>query len=295
MKARRESALEAWAGRINLKANGPKAVCKPCWELKYCPYGPLVEDFPLREEPDPERSCRIFAHDCPVFTVAEGFTETRELRNVTRHIPRPMQFRVLKRDNQICALCERPVLDGKIHFDHIIPWSKGGPTEEHNIRLLCDACNRKRGAKFEDQYLIRGIVDHMSPPIDRNTVRMLLHFVSDVHRWRLRSKRLPTGRDVARLTGLRRTAFEDRMAEMFNDLHQFFNADAPRELRDKLFLALKDRWGFGSRGSTLRLSKIADAHKLGVDTIALADMDLVRRLGFNVPGTTTARNDWARS
>ena len=24
-----------------------KNVCKPCWELKYCPYGPLVEDFPL--------------------------------------------------------------------------------------------------------------------------------------------------------------------------------------------------------------------------------------------------------
>ncbi|HUI23829.1 MAG TPA: HNH endonuclease signature motif containing protein, partial [Nitrososphaerales archaeon] len=24
-----------------------KHVCKPCWELKYCPYGPLVEDFPL--------------------------------------------------------------------------------------------------------------------------------------------------------------------------------------------------------------------------------------------------------
>ncbi len=24
-----------------------KAVCKPCWEIKYCPYGPLVEEFPL--------------------------------------------------------------------------------------------------------------------------------------------------------------------------------------------------------------------------------------------------------
>ncbi len=24
-----------------------KGVCKPCWELKYCPYGPLVEQFPL--------------------------------------------------------------------------------------------------------------------------------------------------------------------------------------------------------------------------------------------------------
>lgn len=22
------------------------SVCKPCWELKYCPYGPLVEYFP---------------------------------------------------------------------------------------------------------------------------------------------------------------------------------------------------------------------------------------------------------
>ena len=28
-------------------------VCKPCWELKYCPYGPLVEDFPL---PPPTRA-----------------------------------------------------------------------------------------------------------------------------------------------------------------------------------------------------------------------------------------------
>jgi len=24
-----------------------KSVCKPCWELKYCPYGILVEEFPL--------------------------------------------------------------------------------------------------------------------------------------------------------------------------------------------------------------------------------------------------------
>jgi hypothetical protein len=36
-------------------------VCKPCWELKYCPYGPLVEQFPL---PPPltnylKRSCRF--------------------------------------------------------------------------------------------------------------------------------------------------------------------------------------------------------------------------------------------
>lgn len=37
--------LADWRRRIRL-------LCKPCWELKYCPYGPLVEDFPL---PPPTR------------------------------------------------------------------------------------------------------------------------------------------------------------------------------------------------------------------------------------------------
>jgi len=41
-----------------------KAVCRPCWEIKYSPYGPLVEEFPLPEQPD-DRSCRIFGHHCP--------------------------------------------------------------------------------------------------------------------------------------------------------------------------------------------------------------------------------------
>ena len=31
-----------------------KNVCKPCWELKYCPYGPLVEQFPLPPIPRAE-------------------------------------------------------------------------------------------------------------------------------------------------------------------------------------------------------------------------------------------------
>jgi hypothetical protein len=32
--------LSEWKARTSF-------ICKPCWELKYCPYGPLVEDFPL--------------------------------------------------------------------------------------------------------------------------------------------------------------------------------------------------------------------------------------------------------
>ena len=34
------SLLTDWNKRL-------EEICKPCWELKYCPYGPLVEQFPL--------------------------------------------------------------------------------------------------------------------------------------------------------------------------------------------------------------------------------------------------------
>jgi len=47
---------------------------KPCRKLGWCPYGPLVEDFPLKETPDKE-SCSVFGHDCPVFTMAEDFVD----------------------------------------------------------------------------------------------------------------------------------------------------------------------------------------------------------------------------
>lgn len=35
-----ETVLAEWQRRTS-------RVCKPCWELKYCPYGPLVEGYPL--------------------------------------------------------------------------------------------------------------------------------------------------------------------------------------------------------------------------------------------------------
>lgn len=36
-----------------------KRICKPCWELKYCPYGPLVEEFPLPPLTQEENSDHI--------------------------------------------------------------------------------------------------------------------------------------------------------------------------------------------------------------------------------------------
>ena len=171
-----------------------KHVCKPCWELKYCPYGPLVEDFPLlgptrqeaiehneflkeqlkkgaykgwrkkefedgvknfdpekypkkHNQTDIEKSCSVFGHMCPVFFVNEPLTETLEMRRISRHIPRVTMLKVVRRDNSTCQICGKHLLDNEIEFDHKIPFSKGGSTEENNIQVSCFDCNRSKKSK----------------------------------------------------------------------------------------------------------------------------------------------------
>ena len=172
-----------------------KNICKPCWELKFCPYGPLVEDFPFlgptRQEAvehnnflikqlktgaykgkkrivlkkevqefkpndypiehsksDLEKQCSVFGHLCPVFFVNEPLTETNELRRIGRNIPRHVMLRVVRRDNNQCQICGKILRDAEIEFDHIIPISKGGTSEENNIRVTCSSCNRNKSSKF---------------------------------------------------------------------------------------------------------------------------------------------------
>ena len=58
---------------LNNKIVKWKHAVKPCRCSGFCPYGQLVEEFPLTET---KRSCEVFGHDCPVFYHAEIFGET---------------------------------------------------------------------------------------------------------------------------------------------------------------------------------------------------------------------------
>ena len=144
-------------------------VCKPCWELHYCPYGKLVEDFPVpiergmverhlefvrtqlvngaykgernkffeeyvnKENPRnyprklqqkvKDATCGIFGHICPVFLVKEPLSENTELRRVTRHVPRDVMLRVVRRDESTCQVCGRHLREVEIRFHHKIPFS----------------------------------------------------------------------------------------------------------------------------------------------------------------------------
>jgi 5-methylcytosine-specific restriction endonuclease McrA len=58
-----------------------------------------------------------------------------------------LKVQVLMRDGNKCRLCGVVCNDGlhKIHFDHIIPWSKGGETVLENLQVLCSDCNLSKG------------------------------------------------------------------------------------------------------------------------------------------------------
>lgn len=94
-----------------------------------------------------EASCNIFGHICPVFFAAEAMTETSELRRKGRYISFKTKMRVVRRDNHTCQHCGTHLRDDEVEFDHKIPVSKGGSSEEHNIRLTCFKCNRDKSDK----------------------------------------------------------------------------------------------------------------------------------------------------
>jgi hypothetical protein len=164
-----DKVIKAWKRRAS-------RVCKPCWELKYCPYGPFVEEFPLlpltldevldkfdgdisdippdmyaKEIPKQiaEMACSVFGHICPVVFVAESYTETAETRRRGRFISRPVAMRVARRDNYDCQICGKHLRDDEIEFDHIIPVTKGGSSEESNLRVTCFKCNRDKSSKVK--------------------------------------------------------------------------------------------------------------------------------------------------
>jgi len=61
-----------------------------------------------------------------------------------RVIPQDVKIAVSARDGGRCRRCGST---HQLHFDHVIPVSRGGANSVANIQLLCGACNRAKGAR----------------------------------------------------------------------------------------------------------------------------------------------------
>lgn len=65
-------------------------------------------------------------------------------------LTKSLRYSILVRDNFTCQICGRTARDGvKLHVDHIKPLAKHGLTEPNNLRVLCEACNLGKGAKYK--------------------------------------------------------------------------------------------------------------------------------------------------
>lgn len=86
-----------------------------------------------------------------VFKFKLELTNNRIKENVfeiehNRLIPTDVKKEVWKRDKGCCVICGNNI---NLHFDHIIPFSKGGSSiTAKNIQLLCAKCNLSKNSKI---------------------------------------------------------------------------------------------------------------------------------------------------
>jgi hypothetical protein len=83
------------------------------------------------------------------------------LDNINHRRYRVHKQRVFDRDGRICALCGTD--EGELHIDHIIPRVNGGDHSLENLRVLCAACNQRKGARSDRVFLARMATPSASP------------------------------------------------------------------------------------------------------------------------------------
>jgi 5-methylcytosine-specific restriction endonuclease McrA len=94
----------------------------------------LIKHFVLRRERDYERVQRE----------VDALENMEKLEGVSREpIPEAVRLFVWQRDNGKCVKCG---VRERLEFDHIIPVVAGGSNTERNVQLLCESCNRSKGA-----------------------------------------------------------------------------------------------------------------------------------------------------
>lgn len=76
---------------------------------------------------------------CGVKSSADPSIKSRKIERSKMTLK--LRYKILKRDHFKCVLCGATACDTELHIDHIIPVSKGGKTEDYNLRTLCVNCN----------------------------------------------------------------------------------------------------------------------------------------------------------
>lgn len=68
-------------------------------------------------------------------------------KDTTRLFSDDQRMAIFRRDKGVCTECSKTCDETDFHADHVIAWSKGGPTSLANGTVLCPECNLKKSSK----------------------------------------------------------------------------------------------------------------------------------------------------
>jgi hypothetical protein len=90
---------------------------------------------------------RVFKFRMRLSDAPDGVVGQEEVEEFNRVIPAWVKQAVYKRDKGRCVLCGA---QDQLHFDHELPFSKGGTgLTPDNVRILCARHNLQKGAKIQ--------------------------------------------------------------------------------------------------------------------------------------------------
>ncbi len=97
------------------------------------------------------------------------FTDSPEIEEpkwASRYVSSETRERVLDRFGRQCAMCHSP---DDLEIDHVLPISKGGTSDEANLRALCRPCNRRLHNSESVQHLSSISLASVPPETEKET------------------------------------------------------------------------------------------------------------------------------
>lgn len=108
---------------------------------------PCLGDVAFRLRIDQDAAAQVLGELTEAAFLGEVEGEGRaDTEWAARYIPKAVRIAVWKRDRGRCVQCGSR---DRIEFDHVVPTSKGGTSDEQNVQLLCRSCNRRKHNKMD--------------------------------------------------------------------------------------------------------------------------------------------------
>ena len=107
-------------------------------------------------------------------------------------------------------------------------------------------------------------------------------------------ERLPNSKEVCRFFNRRKVREEDILGErLISDIDTFFKSSKPVEIKQRVFHALKYRWGYLDH-STHKINEVLDKYSVNIDDLISAESNFISRLGWKVKSSDSVKRKWQR-